>query len=119
MSALAPAVIELDWPDDPAYRAVGRLVLSGVASRVDLPVDRVEELGLALDTLAGSEARDGALRLSIDVSESGLRVTLGTFVSDPLAGAATRRVVSALAGEVNSVSTAGGYDVVLHVPPPR
>jgi hypothetical protein len=98
---------------------VGRLVLSGVASRIDLPVDRVDELGLALDTLAAWDARDGVLRLSIDVSAGGLRLTLGTFLSDPLGGGATRRVVSSLAGEVNALAAPGGHDVVVHVPPAR
>jgi hypothetical protein len=119
--SLAPASssIALDWPHDPAFRAVGRLVLSGVASRIDLAVDRVEELGLTLDTLARSAVTDGRLRLEIDVAPGRLSMSLGTFTSDPLADRGVRRVVVALVEDVASVADAGGHRVLLTVPGPE
>ena len=63
--AEATAVITLEWPTDPAFRAVGRLVLGGVAARTDLPVDRIDELGLAIDALARVPTTDDRLQLEI------------------------------------------------------
>lgn len=112
--ALDGSRIALEWPHDPAYRAVGRLVLSGVAARIDLPLDRVDELGLALDTLAGADVTDDRLVLEVDVAPGRLSVAIGTFAADPLADPATRRVVVGLAGEAASVPTDdGGFRVVL------
>jgi hypothetical protein len=112
--ALDGSRIALEWPHDPAYRAVGRLVLSGVATRIDLPVDRVDELGLALDTLAEAAVTDDRLVLDVDVAPGRLSVALGTFAADPLADPATRRVVVGLVGEAASVPTGdGGFRVVL------
>ncbi len=110
--------IALDWPDDPAYGAVGRLVVSGVASRLDFAVDRIDELGLALDTLARSPVADGRLRLEIDADPGRLSLIMGTFVADPLADPAVRRIVVALAGQADSVGDAEGHRVVLTVPAP-
>ncbi len=112
MTAAAPQ-ITLNWPHDPAFRPVGRLVLGGVAARLDVPVDRVEELGLALDSLARCAVDDGRLQLEVGVGADRLSVTVGNFVADPLADPAIRRVVVRLVDEVESAGTPAGHRVVL------
>lgn len=111
--SVAPSRITLDWPSGPDYRAVGRLVLGGVAARADLPVDRVEELGLVLDTLARAESTSGRLSLEIDVVAGALSLRFGTFTTDPLEDLAVRRVVSALVDTCGSAASGGGHHVVL------
>jgi hypothetical protein len=113
-----PSRIELDWPHETAYGAVGRLVLSGVASRLDLSVERVDDLGLALDTLMRAAVVDERLRLEIDVIPGELRASLGTFVADPLADSSIRRIVAALVGDATTVADLGGHRVVLTIPAP-
>lgn len=94
--AEAPAVITLEWPSDPAFRAVGRLVLGGVAARTDLPVDRIDELGLAIDALARVPTAGDRLKLEIVVEDARLVAYAGGFSEDPLADPAIRRVIDAL-----------------------
>ena len=47
--------VVVEFPATAGYRGVGRLVLGGLSSRLDLPVDRVEELLLALESLITQE----------------------------------------------------------------
>lgn len=107
--------VTLDWPHDPRYRPVGRLVLGGVAARVDMPVDRIEELGMALDSLARAPVSGDRLELEIEVAPHALRATVGRFVDDPLSDPAVRRVVERLADEVASTTAPDGHRVVLAV----
>jgi hypothetical protein len=113
-----PSRIALDWPHETAYGAVGRLVLSGVASRLDLSVERVDDLGLALETLMRGPVTDGRLHLEVDVVPGELRASVGAFVTDPLADPAIKRIVAALVGDVETVSDLGGHRVVLTIPAP-
>lgn len=113
MTAAAASRITLDWPDDPAYRPVGRLVLGGVAARLDVPVDRVDELGLVLDSLARAPVTNGRLQLEIDVEDGRLVAAVGTFTADPLAEPAIRRVVAPLVDKVESAVAADGFRTVL------
>lgn len=107
--------VTLDWPHDPRYRAVGRLVLGGVAARLDMPVDRIDELGMALDSLARAPVSGDRLELEIEVAPNAIRATVGRFVDDPLSDPAIRRVVERLADEVASAATNDGHRVVLAV----
>lgn len=107
------ARITLDWPATPGFHAVGRLVLGGVAARIDLPVDRVDELGLALDTITRAPVAADRLELEIDVSADSLAVSAGVFAEDPLADRAVHRVVAALADRVETVAAPDGFRVVL------
>src|SRR5262249_22755584 len=49
-----PATVDrivVEFPATDGYRAVGRLVLGGLVSRFELPLDRVEDLLLAVESL--------------------------------------------------------------------
>jgi hypothetical protein len=110
--------ITLEWPTSDGFLSIGRLVVGGVAARADIPVDRVDELGLALDTLATS-ADPGACSLEIDVARDRLTLSVGDFTSDPLADEGVRRVVAGLVDDVVSVASAPGHRVVLTTRIPR
>jgi serine/threonine-protein kinase RsbW len=56
-------VVELDVPADPAYVAVVRTATAGLAARLDLTLDRIEDLRIAVDeacTLLVRRGRPGA-----------------------------------------------------------
>ena len=107
--------IVLEWPCDPAYRAVGRLVLGGIASRRDLPVDRVDELALALDALAGGLVSGPNLRLEVSLDSDALLVVVGDFAIDPLADRSTRLLVTGIADDAHSIVVGSGLRVVVEI----
>jgi len=109
--SVAESRITLDWPSQPEYRAVGRLVLGGVAARTDLPIDRIEELGLAIDALARAPIAGSRLDLDITVGRSVIAASLGTFVEDPMVDPAVRRVVETLVDTVETLRSPEGHRV--------
>jgi hypothetical protein len=92
--------ITVEFPATDGYRSVGRLVLGGLASRFELPVDRVEDLLLAVESLLVQEASDGAVTLDVTAAPAGLLVRIGPFAEPPLADPGVVRVVEALVDEV-------------------
>jgi hypothetical protein len=76
--------ITLTMPRERSFFGVARLVLAGLASRVDLTVESLEELELALDGLL--ERRDGAeeVTLSLALEDGELHATLGPFRGEGL-----------------------------------
>jgi hypothetical protein len=71
--------ITLTLPRERPFFGVARLVLGGLATRLEITVEHLEELELALDGLL--ERRDGAeeITVSLDVADSELRATVGPF----------------------------------------
>lgn len=82
------------------------LVLGGLGSRLDLPVDRIDELALAAATVA--PAVDGAtLRLEADVLDDRLVLRIGPIEDGAGSDAATRRVMDALVDRVGGLRRDG------------
>lgn len=71
--------IRLTMPRQRPYYGVAHLVLGGVAARLDLTVEHLEELELALDGLL--DRRDGAreVTLTLRVDHGVLAAELGPF----------------------------------------
>jgi hypothetical protein len=71
--------ITLTLPRERPFFGVARLVLSGLATRLDVTVENLEELELAVDALL--ERRDGAaeITLTLDIADSELHATVGPF----------------------------------------
>jgi hypothetical protein len=71
--------IRLTMPRERPYYGVAHLVLGGVAARLELTVEHLEELELALDGLL--DRRDGGkvVTLTLRVDDSRLAATLGPF----------------------------------------
>jgi hypothetical protein len=62
-----------------------RILISGFASRHDLPVDRLDDLGLALETLLADEPEgEGELVLEVTAVSGGLRLRLGGLLNQNL-----------------------------------
>ena len=71
------------------------LVLGGLGSRLDFPVDRIDELALAAATLAPSVQAD-ELELEADVLDDRLVVRIGPLEVGTANDASLRRVVGSL-----------------------
>jgi len=71
------------------------LVLGGLGSRLDFPVDRIDELALAAATLAPSVQAD-ELELEADVLDDRLVVRIGPLEEGTANDASLRRVVDSL-----------------------
>ena len=71
--------ITLTMPRERPFFGVARLVLAGLATRLGVTVESLEELELALDGLL--ERRDGGeeITVSLDITDSELRATVGPF----------------------------------------
>jgi len=71
--------ITLTMPRERPFFGVARLVLAGLAARLGITVESLEELELALDGLL--ERRDGAeeITVSLDIADSELRAAVGPF----------------------------------------
>jgi hypothetical protein len=71
--------ITLTMPRERPFFGVARLVLAGLATRLDITVETLEDLELALDGLL--ERRDGAeeITVSLDIADSELRAAVGPF----------------------------------------
>jgi hypothetical protein len=71
--------ITLTLPRERPFFGVARLVLGGLATRLHVTVEHLEELELALDGLL--EHRDGAeeITLTLDIADSELHATVGPF----------------------------------------
>ena len=71
--------ITLTMPRERPFFGVARLVLAGLATRLDVTVESLDELELALDGLL--ERRDGAkeVTVSLDIADNELHATVGPF----------------------------------------
>jgi hypothetical protein len=76
--------VQLTLPEDPRFHPVAHLVLGGVGSRVDLTVDGLDDLRLALDSLLQWAAAGGEVNVRIRVEEHTLVTEVGPFPSGAL-----------------------------------
>jgi len=95
--------ILLTVPAGPRGTGIVSLVLGGLGSRLDLPIDRVAELALAAEAVGASVVGD-SLELEVTVLTDRLTVKIG-----PLGEGATtdRRVLEPLVDGVTASSDAG------------
>jgi len=79
-----------------------------------VPVDRVEELGFALESLS-RHVTDPRIALEVTVDVERLAVSIGPFGQDPLADDGVGRVVRGLVDEVSATERDGDHWVTLGV----
>jgi hypothetical protein len=73
--------IWLTLPADEAFHGVAHLVLGGLAVRLDLTYEDLQDLELALDTLLERSNDDGDVTLLVQVGEGNVRAVVGPFSS--------------------------------------
>jgi hypothetical protein len=105
----------VEFPATAGYRGVGRLVLGGLSSRFDLPVDRVDDLLLALESLITQELAADAVTMEATAGPDGLRARVGPFTSSQIADAPVARVLAPLVDDVSEQSEPDGFWVELGV----
>ena len=109
------SAVQIELPSRPCFNAIGRLVTGGYASRLELPVDRIEDLQLAVEALLCRSTSDGALIVRMCECERGLDVTLGPFARAPQERRSIERMLHALVEDVLVEDSDDGEWVVMRV----
>jgi hypothetical protein len=81
---VTPDRIVLTIPGDDGFEGVAQLVLAGVAARLDLTYEVMDDLGTALATLLERRAEDGDLTVELEVRDETVAAALGPFRSGVL-----------------------------------
>ena len=77
--------ITLTIPRDADFHRVAHLVLGGLAVRMDLTVENLEDLQIALDSILGrSELEDGDITVRIALRDGALETRVGPLPRDLL-----------------------------------
>ena len=98
----------VEFPATEGYRGVGRLVLGGLASRFELPVDRVEDLLLAVESLLAHGVDGETVSLTVDAGADALRVRLGPLADGGVSDPALARILGPLVDEASDVPAEQG-----------
>jgi serine/threonine-protein kinase RsbW len=114
--------VELDVPADPAYLAVVRTATAGLAARLDLTLDEIEDLRIAVDEacsllLDGRAHPGSALRTSFTIGSGILDVVItGPAAVPPKESSFAWSVLHALVGGVETgTGVAGSWIRLTHV----
>lgn len=119
---MAQDEITLTVPRDPQFYSVAHLVLGGLATRLNLTLEGLEDLLVALDGLLDRDGF-GEITMRVRVTEGGLETELGPFDGAGLRGElerepgdelGLRRILDAVVDEVSVVTRDDGAWVVLH-----
>jgi len=85
MSILDPeasSAVHLELPALPAYNAIGRLVVGGVAARLDFEVADIEDLQLAVEALLCRKPAADVVTVILQPMQDELHARLGPFVAN-------------------------------------
>jgi hypothetical protein len=85
-----PDAIELVTPPGRAWHAVVRLVLGGLADRLGLGFEELDDLQLAVERLLIEAGAQETVRVSVEVREQGLRLRIGPLRERAIAEALQR-----------------------------
>jgi hypothetical protein len=76
---VTPDRIVLTIPGEDGFEGVAQLVLAGVAARLDLTYEVMDDLGTAFATLLERRAADGELTVELEVGDTTVAAMLGPF----------------------------------------
>ena len=82
-----PERIDLEAPLSGDFQAVVRLIIGGIAERVDFAFEEIDDLQLAVERLLAEAGQVGSVRLSFEVGESSIRTRVGPLSESSLADA--------------------------------
>ena len=125
--------IELEAPVADDFQAVVRLIVGGIAERIDLGFADVDDLQLAVEQLVAATSADPNVKLSFEVSSRSIRTRVGPLREAAIAealqresqpGELTLRRILQTVVDSFGVEPAGDGSIVvrlekLKAPPPR
>jgi hypothetical protein len=76
--------IILTIPGEQPFREVAHLVLGGVAARLDLTFEGLDDLETALDAVLERSAKDGEVTLRLRLDDGSIRAAVGPLAVDKL-----------------------------------
>jgi anti-sigma regulatory factor (Ser/Thr protein kinase) len=76
--------ISLTLPADSAFRRVAHLVLGGLAMRLELTYEKLEDIALALDALLQRSGSEGEVTVRVRIEGNELRTVVGPLAADVL-----------------------------------
>jgi hypothetical protein len=79
--------IDLEAPLSGDFQAVVRLIVGGIAERVDFAFEEIDDLQLAVERLLVEAASQDTVMLRIDVMDHGVRVGVGPLAERTIADA--------------------------------
>jgi anti-sigma regulatory factor (Ser/Thr protein kinase) len=71
--------ITLTLPSEEEFTGVAHLVLGGLAARLELTVDHLEDLKIAVDGLLERRPAGGSVTVAVTVDDGTLRTAVGPF----------------------------------------
>ena len=90
MTSLASQTIELEAPLAGDFQPVIRLIIGGIAERVDFGFEEIDDLQLAVERLLAEAGTEGTVRLAFEVGNGGIRARVGplgeTAIAEALQG---------------------------------
>ncbi len=81
--------IELEAPLAGAFQAVVRLIIGGIAERVDFAFEEIDDLQLAVERLLAEAGQVGSVCISFEVVRDGIRTRVGPLSEHAIAEALT------------------------------
>jgi hypothetical protein len=79
--------IDLVAPLSGDFQAVVRLIIGGIAERVDFAFEEIDDLQLAVERLLAEAGTVGSVRLSFEVGSNGIRTRVGPLSEHKVAEA--------------------------------
>jgi hypothetical protein len=107
--------ITLTIPGERRYIGIVRLFVGGLATRLDLGYDTMDDLQLALESILRKSAPLGKITLEACIEDDSVSILVGPLNADPLQSDASRpdtleleRLLSALVAGAESIPRDGG-----------
>ena len=79
--------IELEAPLSGDFQAVIRLIIGGIAERVDFAFEEIDDLQLAVERLLAEQGQRGSVALSFEVGDDSIRTRVGPLSERAIADA--------------------------------
>jgi hypothetical protein len=79
--------IDLEAPLSGDFHAVVRLIIGGIAERVDFAFEEIDDLQLAVERLLAEAGTIGSVQLSFEVGANGIRTRVGPLSEHKVAEA--------------------------------
>lgn len=112
--------ITLVFPAQEDFHPVAHLVVGGLAARLDLTYEQLEDLQVAVDVLLGCRDDEGDVSVIVTVEDDAIRATVGPFAAQALAelerdssALGLRRVLETVTDSVRVEERDGGTWVAL------